>query len=173
MTYKSEALEILESAGDIPAASKLIYPNRALALFVLEYGLGVLKSRSRRQRRRELTAVVQPQFMRKPGGITGQVVLTPAAKKRLTENTRDLFGADGWMIGDLNLGSFTKEQLLAQASNERASAKGSLRNAQFYEALADPLQPGQRARDYWKPGDAQKIKRTIWQDTEGQRPTLS
>jgi hypothetical protein len=175
MSYREEALRIIEEAdGDLSSAAKTTYgKSRGLVLYVIELGLGTLKAKHRRTRRRELRATVQPQFMKKPGGVTGSVVLTPAAKKRLMQGARDLFGSDGWQIGELNLGSMTKEQLMAQAMNERASAKGSLRNASFYEALADPLKPGQMAHEYWKPADAHRIKREVWKDTEGSRATLT
>lgn len=172
MSYKDEVLKVLDDAGNVvaDAAAEILSGPKKIALYVIQIGLETIKSKRRRDRRRELRSEVRPQF--KAGPVTGSIVLTKQAKERVIKNTRELFGADGWMIGDINIGAMTKEQLLAQAHSELASAKGSIRNAQFYEALADPLQPGQRADSYWKPETATKIKRGIWKHTEGRRPDL-
>lgn len=172
-SYREEVLEVLDSVeGDLQAATELIYDGPGkVARYVIQLGLESVQAKRRRMRRREFKAEIKPQFT--PGRTTGRVVLTKASKERLLRNTQELFGDDGWMIGNLNLGEFSKEQLLAQASAERASAKGSIRNAQFYEALAEPLQPGQLVRDYWQSKDARGVKDKIWRDTEGQSPSLT
>lgn len=174
MSYRDEALKTIEAAGGVIAdAAALVYRGpKMVAMYVLMVGLETIKSKKRRERRRELKREIQPVLVK--GRVTGSVrpVFTPAAKARLLRATQELFGDDGWMIGDLNLGDFTKEQLVAQAVKERESAKGSIRNANFYEALAEPLQPGQLARDYWKSETAHKIKERIWKDTEGRSPDL-
>lgn len=171
--YKEAAQAAIENAdGDIGAAASAIYNgSKPLALYVISVGLEHLKARRRATRRRELRAVVQPQFV--PGKTVGSIVLTPQAKKRIEANTRDLFGKDGWNIGDINIGSLTKEDLLAQALKERGSAKGHLRNAKFYEALAEPMEPGQIVKDYWKqPSKVTAIKNDVWKTTEDRQPTL-
>jgi len=171
MTNRENVLRVIDESDNLAEAAITIYKGpKAIAVYAIQLGLETVKSKRRRVRRRELRAEVRPQF--KAGRTTGSVVLTAAAKDRLVRNTRDLFGDDGWMIGDLNLGNMTKEQLVAQAEQEKSSAKGSLRNAQFYAALAEPLAPGQRARDYWKPADARRIKSGVWRDTEAARPSL-
>jgi hypothetical protein len=172
MSNRDYVLKILEEVdGDISEAATVIYKGpKQIAFYVITLGLEWMKSKQRRERRRELRTEVKPQFT--PGPVTGSYVLTKSAKKRILRHTQELFGDNGWKIGDLNLGEFTKEQLLAQASAERASAKGSIRNAQFYEALAQPLQPGQMAKDYWKSETAHKIKSGIWNQTEDSRPDL-
>lgn len=171
-SYRDEAIRVLEECDqNIADAANAIYAGPAkIALYVIQLGLETLKSKQRRNRRRELRTEVKPQF--RQGRSTGSVILTKASKERLLKRTKELFGENGWMIGDLNLGDLTKEGLLAQAVAERASAKGSLRNAQFYEALAEPLQPGQLAREYWKSETAHKIKRDIWKGTEDRNPDL-
>lgn len=78
----------------------------------------------------------------------------------------------GWDIGEINIGAFTREDLLAQASKERASAKGHIRSARFYEALAEPMKAGQLVRDYWKPEAAIKVKEEIWQKADPQKADL-
>ncbi len=171
MSIQDEVQEIIEKTDTIKeAADVIINGKRSLVVFVVMLGLEHFSAKKRRERRRQLRTEVKPQFQ--AGPVTGSVVLTKSAKKRLLKSTRELFGDDGWMIGELNLGDFTKEQLIAQAVQEEAQAKGSIRNAQFYRALAEPLQPGQVARDYWKSETAHKIKQGIWKGTEDQRPDL-
>jgi hypothetical protein len=167
------ALAVIDAAdGNVSAAALDFYNGpKSLALYMLEIAVTHLKARKRATNRRSLRRVVQPEF--KKSGVTGRIVLTQRAKKRLTENTRSLFGKDGWDIGEINIGAFTREDLLAQAAKERASAKGHIRNAQFYEALAEPMKPGEVVRDHWKnPSKVTAVKDKIWRDTEGQQPTL-
>ena len=171
MSIRDEVLKVIDEADDVASAAVTIYNGpETISMYVIHIGLETIKAQKRRSRRRELRTEVSPQYVR--GRTTGSVVLSKESKKRLLRHTQELFGDEGWMIGELNLGSMTKEGLLSQAASERASAHGSLRNAQFYEALAEPLQPGQMAKDYWKSETAHKIKRGIWKDTEGQRPAL-
>lgn len=169
MSNLEDIHKILDAAeGDLAsAASEVLVGSRYVSLYVIRIGLENIQSRRRRQRRRELTQEIQPQYQPARSGITGRVELTPAAKKRIAARARDLFGPDGWNIGGLNLGEFTKEQLIAQAASERRSAKGSLRNAEFYEALAEPLKPGQLVKDHWKePSAMHKVKDKVWKDSD-------
>jgi len=171
MSHHDEVLGIIKDAeGDLSAAAEVVYKTRTLAIYAILIGLQTLMRKKRATRRRELRSEVQPQF--KPGRVTGSVVLTEPAKKRLLSITQRLFGDDGWMIGEINLGVMTKEGLLAQAQSERASAHGSLRNAEFYEALAAPLQPGQLVKVYWRPEEASEVRGKIWKDTESRRAAL-
>jgi len=171
-TYRDEVLRILREVDNntLEAAERIFVGPQKICIYVLQCGLETFKAQHRRKRRQELRTEIQPQF--KAGRVTGSVELTKAAKERLIRHTKDLFGDDGWMIGEINLGNFTKEQLLAQAVSERNSAKGSIRNAQFYESLADPLQAGQMVKEYWKSGDARKLRKEIWDKTEGSNPQL-
>ncbi len=172
MLMQEKIQQILDSVdGDLDLASENIYEGpKPVAIYVIQVGLDHLKAKRRAIRRRELKREIQPEF--RPGRTTGSVEFTPKFKRRLLENTQKLFGKDGWDIGDINLGNFTKEGLLLQAASERRSATGMIRNAQFYETLAEPLQPGQLVRDHWTPEDATKLKKKIWKDTEGKRPDL-
>jgi hypothetical protein len=173
MSYREEALRVLkESDGNIIDASHEIYGGpESIALYVIQIGLEKLKSQVRRDNRREIKREIQPEFVK--GKVTGSVVPSKAFQKRIIKNTQRLFSnEEGWMIGDINIGMMTREQLFAQAVAERKSAKGCLQNAQFYEALAEPLQPGQRADAYWKPETATKIKRDIWKENKDRRPEL-
>lgn len=172
MTHKEAAQAAIEDAdGSISEAAIAIYDGpKPLAMYVISVGLEHIKARHRATNRREIRREVQPQFTQ--GKTVGSVVLTKQAKKRISDNTQRLFGKDGWDIGDLNIGSFTRESLLDQAARERSSAKGHIRNARFYEALAEPMKPGQLVKDYWKQEKAISVKNTIWKETEGQRPDL-
>lgn len=163
---------ILDSVdGDTSLAAEKVYEgSRQTALYVITVGLEQMKARHRAGRRRELRREVKPRF--KSGKTTGSIELTPQCKKRLFVMTNELFGDDGWKIGEISLGNFTKETLLDQASKERQSASGHVRNAQFYEALAAPLQPGQLVREFWQPETATKLKQEIWDRTRNQKADL-
>ena len=138
MTPNEEVLQLIEGTETLKEAADIILDGkRKIALYVLQIGLEHIKAAKRRERRRQLRQEVKPQFQ--AGPVTGSYVLTKSAKKRLLRSTQELFGDDGWMIGELNLGDFTKEKLIAQAVAEEGQAKGSLLNAQFYRALAEPL----------------------------------
>ncbi len=175
MSYHDEAWQAIKDANnDLTEAAAVIFAGpRKLALYVLLIGLQSIARKKRAARRSELRAEVKPEFKRSSSGVTGSVVLTERAKKRLFEHTQKLFGDDGWNIGNLNLGDMTREGLLVQADVERKSAVGSIRNADFYEALAEPLKPGQSVRDYWTPKKAGAVRDKIWKGTEGKRPTLA
>jgi hypothetical protein len=171
MTMQEEIHKILDRVdGDLNLATQIVYNGpKKLALYVIWIGLDYIKGKRRAIRRRELKRDIQLEF--KPGKL-GSFTLTAVSKKRIFEHTKDLFGANGWMIGDLNLGDFTKEALLTQAENEERSAKGHIFNAQLYRALADPLKEGQRVRDVWKSEDVAALKSSIMKEGEGKRPTL-
>jgi hypothetical protein len=173
MSYREEALRVLkENDNNTMDASHAIYDGPVnIALYVIQVGLDKLKSQIRRDNRREIKREIQPEFVK--GKVTGSVVPSKAFQKRILKNTQRLFSVEeGWMIGDINIGVMTKEQLIAQSVAERKSAKGCLQNAQFYEVLAEPLQAGQRVDAYWKPETATKIKRDIWKDNKDRRPEL-
>lgn len=157
--------------GDIELAADAVYDGpKKILLYVLTVGLDRIKAKRRARRRNELRRSVQPQFC--VGKTVGSIELTPKAKERLFKNTRELFGNDGWKIGDISLGDFTKEDLLLQAAVERKSANGHFLNADFYEALAEPLKDGQKVKQFWKAEDANRIKREILKKGEGRRPEL-
>lgn len=165
-----EIYKILDGVdGDIELAADAVYDGpKKILLYVLTIGLDRIKAKRRARRRQELRHNVQPQF--RPGKTAGSIELTPKAKERLFKNTRELFGNDGWKIGDISLGDFTKEDLLLQAAVERKSAKGHILNADFYEALAEPLKKGQTVKQFWKTEDANRIKSEIWSKGEGKHP---
>jgi hypothetical protein len=142
------------------AAAAILSGPRHLAIYCIRLGLEQLLNRRRAIRRRELRAVVQPEFTKAPGAITGRVVFTKRAQKRIIDNARELF--DGWMINaTISLGEATKEDLILQAVAEENSATGHIRNAQFYRALAAPLGDGQRAADYWTPKRVRKLRKDL------------
>jgi hypothetical protein len=166
---RDETLKIIDEADDLDGASATILSGpKSLALYCIQLGLEHLTNRRRAVKRRELRAVVQPEFTQVKG-ITGRVVLTKQAQKRIVANARELF--DGWMINaQISLGDATKEDLLMQAVAEENSATGHTNNARLYRALAEPLKEGQRAADYWTPKQVQKL-RGKFRD-EGQQPPL-
>lgn len=157
--------------GDIELATQIVFDGpKKLAKYVIWIGLDTIKAKRRAVRRRELKRDIQLEFniSKKFGGVD----LTAAAKKRILEHTKDLFGPNGWMIGDLNLGDITKEGLLLQAHNEEQSSRGHILNVQFYRALADPLKEGQQVRDFWKSEEAAHLKAEIWEAGEYKNPML-
>lgn len=172
MSLKDQLAKILAGQPDNQKAAEQIYAgSKPLAIYCI--GLGVERSRAveRRSTRRELKREIKPRFQR--GKVTGSAVFTPATKKRVVELSARVFTE--WKIdAHITLGNATREELLAKAANERASSKGHIRNAMFYEAIAEPMQPGQRAMDFWKSKeDVVKIKDRIWRDTEHQTPALA
>jgi hypothetical protein len=171
-TNKEKVHKILDQVdGDIDLAAENVYASpKALIIYVITIGLEHIKAKRRANRRRELRREVEPEF--RPGRTSGSVEFTPQFKKKLLEKTQKLFGKDGWDIGEINLGSFTKEGLISMADSERKSAKGHIQNAQFYETLAEPLKPGQMVKDFWKPEAASKIKKEIWKKGEGRKADL-
>jgi len=164
-----EALDRVD--GDLELAAEGIYDGpKKLAIEVITIGLNTIKARRRAANRRALRHEIQPQY--RPGKRAGSFVMTSQSRRRLMEHTQQLFGPNGWKIGDIRLGEFTKEGLIDQAIKERQSAKGHIQNALFYETLAEPLQPGQRVREYWKDDDATKVKNKIWRDAESRKADL-
>ena len=155
--------EILDKVDDNVelAADKIIGGPKKLLRFVLLIGLITIKAKRRATRRRELRRDIQPQYQK--GRTTGSIVFTAQSKKKLFEKTNELFGNDGWKIGQLSLGEFTKESLLETAIMEEQSASGHKKNAEFYRALAEPMKPGQRVSEFWTSAKAAEIKKTIWE----------
>jgi hypothetical protein len=135
-----------------------------LVNYVLRIGLDHIKATRRHKRRQELTnTVVRKEFVR--GSVTGSIKLSKAYVGKLKKVADTLF--QDWSIGGVRLGDATKEQLRTWAADLRASAKGSLRNALFYDKLADPMKDGQTVSSYWKSPQAVKIIRDeLWEETE-------
>jgi hypothetical protein len=172
VSHRDQALEILENLkGNTSKFALEAYDRpKNFVLYLLQLAGETLKSKQRRTRRREIRAEIKPQFVR--GKVTGSYVLTKQSKERIFRNTQELFGANGWKIGNLQLGAWTKERLIDEAARERSSAKGHIQNACFYEALAEPLKSGQRVDAYWSQEDGTKLKQSIWKKTESHTPAL-
>jgi hypothetical protein len=151
MSYSDDAWAIYKEAdGDTNKAADAIYAGpKRLAWYVISLGLVAIARKKRANRRRELRALIRPEFVKAPGGPTGSVVMTEKSKQNLLDYAKELYGDDGWIIGNLNIGDMTKEELIAQAASERKSAAGSIRNANMYEAMAEPMLPGQKVRSHW------------------------
>jgi hypothetical protein len=158
-----EAILDIAAKHDLPDATNMIFDGpKDRAKYAISIGIETITAKERARNRRELRSVVQPRF--KQGKTIGSVVLTDNAKKRLVEHAQDLF--TGWMINaTVSLGNATKEDLLDAINNEQLSARGHLRNVEFYSALAEPLKPGQRVSDYWRNSKTvAKIRDQIWDD---------
>lgn len=171
MSMRERALATVDSKPSLrDAAETILMGPRDLAIYTIIIGLEHLKAVARRERRRSLRREIRPEF--RAGRTTGSVVFTDRAKKRIVEHSQKLF--DAWQINaTISLGNATREELLRMARAERSSAKGHIRTAMFYEALAQPMKPGQRMRDYWETkSDVVKVKNRIWRDTEDARPLL-
>jgi hypothetical protein len=159
MTYQDDAWAAIKDAdNDLKKAVLSIQydGSKPLVGYVILMGLQTIARRKRANRRRELRFNLQPEFVHR--GANGSVTLTAKAKQRLLSHAKELYGDDGWVIGSVNISNFTKEQLLAQSEAERKSAEGSLRNADFYAALAHPMQPGQTVKEYWTPEKAKRLR---------------
>lgn len=167
-SYKERVWKLIgESRDYVAIAAKIYGGEKALALYVMQVGVETLAAKRRRSDRQELrSTVVKDDFVKRPGGPAYSVKPSRRSMDRLGKVVADFFHR--WKIGALDLGDATREDLLAEANKERASSKGHLRNAVFYEKLAEPMEPGQRTRDYWKSAEAVKLIRDeLWRDTEG------
>jgi hypothetical protein len=169
---QSDVLKTIEGAdGDLAEAALAIYNGpKKIALYVIEVGLGRFKAKQRRSNRRAIKREIRPQF--KAGRVTGSIVLTKQAKERVVRSTERLFGPDGWMIGDLNIGQFNAEMLLTQAEREEASAKGSVINARLYRAFAAELKPGETVQQHFTAADFARIRRRVQEQSKSMRAEL-
>lgn len=154
MEEREEIHVVLDSVDqNTDAAANIILKrerHQHLIRWLVETALIHLKAQARAQRRRQLRREIEPGYQVMLNGGK-RLELTESAKQRLKAATKKLFGRDGWQIGDVNIGDFTKESLIEEAERERRLAKGHTRNAEFYEALAAPMKAGQFVRDYWTP----------------------
>ena len=174
MNLKDEVLTIIESStGHANAAATIIRRGGELLEFVVLIGVDNLAAKNRATKRRSLRVKVKPGFVKAPRAAYGRVTMSKRSKARLVAATEQLF--TGWSINaTITLGGATKEDLLVQAAAERASAKGHIRNAVFYETLAEPLAPGQRVAEYWKDlKTVTLIRDELWRETEDQEVGLT
>ena len=147
--------------NDIHTAAVDIYGGpKKIAIYVIEIALEYLKSRERALHRREIRRQIGLAKATEERRHTGFGLSSPA-KKKLLANTQKLFGHDGWMIGAINVQDFTREGLLDEAARERRKSGGHIINAQIYETLAEPMQPGQLVREHWTLREVAKIKKSV------------
>ena len=165
MSLKDDVLKLIEDSTDIRNAAEKIYRgSKDRAIYVITVGLEHIKAKGNASTRRQLRRDVISNTLVK-GKTYGSVRRSKASMRKAAEAARELFTK--YFIGSLPLGEATKEFLLQQAQNERASSKGYLRNAVWYEALAEPMLPGQMVADYWQSEKAcELIREEIWRDTE-------
>lgn len=170
-TLRERAAELLRITERTDAVMAIYTGDKDLALYLINLGCDNIERGARATKRRELRRLVQPDFTRHPSGIKSRMIMTKKTQQNVIDNAKKLFGE--WMINaSISMGEATKEDLLVQAQRERASANGHTRNAQFYEALADPMKPGQTVAEFWTPKNAQKLKEKIWKDSDEKRPDL-
>lgn len=145
--------------------------NAKLIEYVLHIGVSQIASGRRHQKRRELKPMVKPpRFVQRPGGAKHSMVLSPGAQVRLKRAAAELFV---WPIGGEKLGGFTRDLLLAEASKERKSGHGHMKNAIFYERLAAPMNDSDTVLQHWKsPEAASLIRDEIWREAEGKQIAL-
>jgi hypothetical protein len=164
-SMKDDVLQVIADSIDIRNAAEKIYRgSKDRAIYVITVGLEHIHAKANAAVRRTLRHRVISKTLVK-GKTYGSVRRSKSSLRKAAEATRELFTK--YMIGSLPLGEATKEFLLQQAQNERASSKGHLRVAYWYEALAEPMATGQIVADYWKSEKAcELIREEIWLDTE-------
>src|SRR6476659_4535909 len=111
MSYQEDVFKILDRVdNDINlAVEETLSAGRKIIAYVLWIGLDSIKAKRRALRRRELKREFDPEYVMGKNGRNFSL----ATKKKLLKITKVLFGEDGWQIGDINVGDFTKENLLA------------------------------------------------------------
>lgn len=159
MSVYDAIYKILDQVDDDPelAADKIFGGPKKSVIEVLRVGMSTIASKRRRINRRQIKREIEPKYNRSTKGTE----FTPTTKKKLAQLGNRLFGPAGWKIGRLLLVNFTKEQLLDEAASERSAAQGHEANADFYEALAEPLKTGQKVSDVWEAGDILALRQKI------------
>lgn len=161
---------ILEATEyDVSKAARRVYRpgNEAMIIYVLELGLHTFARKQRAETRRHLhNTVIAPKPVFVSGRVTGSIKPSPRQQARITKEAQNLFTTYP-INAHLMLGDATRDELLAAAQNERAAAKGHLRKAHWFEALANELKPGQKVKERWTgPEAAQLLRDEIWSQTE-------
>lgn len=159
MTLKTEILEIIaEYPTSTEKAAQAVYrAPKPVVMYAIEVAIEHLKGKQRAAMRRSLTKIIEPEFEK---GERRWLVFTPQAQRRFLENAQTLF--DTWMInGTTYLGDATKEDLQAVIRSIEASEAGQQRRVRLYRAIEEPLKPGGRVREYWKPAVIRKMIRAI------------
>ena len=166
MDYRARVEKILESVnGDLgKAVAEILDGSADLIRYVVEIGLLTFQRRQRADTRKHIrTTVLNPQFVK--GRVTGSIRRSKRAQARIDQAVRSLF--IDWKIGKIALGDVSKSGLLEAAASERGSSKGHLRNAYFYEALAEPMNDKETVKEHWKDSKAAALIRDeIWRDSE-------
>ena len=140
------------------AAEEAYNASKKVVVEVLRIGMATIAGKRRRLNRRQFKRDIVPKYQRTAKG--GQE-FTASTKKKLASLAQKLFGPEGWKIGRIFLIDFTKEQLLAQVDSERLAAQGHEDNADFYEALAEPMKSGQKVRGVWKADEILALRQRI------------
>jgi hypothetical protein len=177
MSIRDEVEKILEATSyDVPKAARRVYRpgNESMILYVLELGLNTFTRKQRAETRRRLhNTVINPKPVFVRGSVTGSIKPSPRQQARIDREARNLFTTYP-IDANLMLGDATREQLIAAAQGERASTKGHLRKATWYEAMANQMKPGQIVKARWTgPEAAQLLRDEIWRTTESKDVTFA
>lgn len=132
-----------------------------LIVFLVQIGVEHLASKFRAHDRRDMRRnVVEPTFVK---GKRRPSILTPNDKVKVAQAAKSLF--EVWKIGGIGLGEATKDKLLMAANEERLAGTGHLKNAEFYEALAAPMDDTETVADHWENENAVVlIQEKIWKE---------
>lgn len=163
MSMRNEAIKFIKDAESPAEAAKSLLRDgpRSLVLYVLAIGINKLLAQDRHNTRQELKREIQPQFVQGP--TTGSVRLSKATVARQIKIADRLFNE--YKIGILSIANMTREELIEQAKKELSAARGSIVNYKLYNAWAEPMQPGQRVRDYWRPAEFENVRTRILAET--------
>jgi hypothetical protein len=133
--------------------AKKVYRDKPLALAVITYGLSKLRSKRKQERRREIKAELQPEVLPpNKDHPRPYAKFSDHAKNTMSKLTTEYLGVlSGWHIGKRSLGEFTRPELLDQIASERRAGNGHFANANWYEALIEPMKrDDQTVLDFWR-----------------------
>jgi hypothetical protein len=168
-----------KAMGDIHACLKNDPKLQAdLKEEILRMAVAAAVEDARSNLRQGAKCALQTYYVPKPTGQTPRSTATYAANRgvmmgvaltsgHLHQTSREFQAKiNGWVIGKIKLMDATREQLLAAAKQDRASAVGLLQNAEFYEELASRLTGKKRVRDILTQVDAAIMWQRITRSTK-------
>jgi hypothetical protein len=166
MTIRDDVHRVLdECEKNIGDAADIIYNSeRMICIYVIKIGLESIQSKRRRENRRAIKQELRPTYVK--GRTTGSFQFSKKTKMRLAAIQDRVFGPDGWMIGNMNVGDLSKASLLAVADREELQAKGSVQNVRIYRALAEPMTDKQTVREAWSKKEFHRLAQEIRKSTD-------
>lgn len=155
---------LAEHNNNLATVVKALLPSRSPHRELLEYLLNAALLRIRQQaRKKQRTRIkveelydirVQSILPAKP-----RYEISEGAKQKIRQRTLTMLTT--WMIGDMPLADMEKAGLLAAAVHEKNSGNGHFVNAQFYEALAEPMNDIETVKDHWQDEGARLLHESI------------